>query len=136
MRSSSFSPSESNKHSSTFVAFAENSEKFTPLPSHVAPRGCGKPSRSRNLLSVTHRLLLDNAGHNAPPTSRVPVTPLSLFAPCGGGRHRGSDGRDVFREHRRQEVFVAGLHASIHGRSRNTSRPSGPCATSSTDTKN
>src|SRR5205807_7727267 len=30
---------------STLVAFAENSEKFVPFPSQVAPRGWGEPSR-------------------------------------------------------------------------------------------
>ena len=32
-------PVESNKQSSTFVAYSENSAKLTPLPSQVAPRG-------------------------------------------------------------------------------------------------
>jgi hypothetical protein len=36
---------ESNKQSSTCVAFSENSAKFTPLPSHVAPRGAGLPGQ-------------------------------------------------------------------------------------------
>src|SRR4051812_27738224 len=48
MRSSSFFPSSSNRHSSTFKAFAENKAKFTPRPSQVAPSGCGDPSRTRD----------------------------------------------------------------------------------------
>ena len=49
MRSISCSPSLSNKHSSTFVAFAENSAKLTPSPFQVAPSGNGSPSRRRDL---------------------------------------------------------------------------------------
>src|SRR6201996_6927832 len=47
MRSSSVLPSLSNRQSSTFVALAENSEKLTPSPVHVAPGGCGRPSFNR-----------------------------------------------------------------------------------------
>src|SRR5262245_21503822 len=50
MRSTSLFPSESKTHSSTFVACAEKSAKFTPLPSHVAPLGYGRPSRTRESL--------------------------------------------------------------------------------------
>src|SRR6478736_2718391 len=46
IRSSSVTPCESNTHSSTFVACEEKSEKLTPRPSHVAPRGLGRPSLS------------------------------------------------------------------------------------------
>src|SRR3954462_4159683 len=46
MRSSSVAPCESNTHSSTFVACEEKSEKLTPRPSQVAPRGLGSPSLS------------------------------------------------------------------------------------------
>src|SRR5690606_24764373 len=49
---------------------------------------------------------------------------------CGG--HRGTDGRDLFREHRKQDVFVAGLHGCIYARSRNKSRAAGPLAKSGT----
>jgi hypothetical protein len=34
-------------HSSTFVALHENSEKLTPRPSQLAPRGLGSPSLRR-----------------------------------------------------------------------------------------
>src|SRR5690348_15725481 len=44
MRSVSRRPSRSKRHNSTFVALAENSAKFVPRPSHVAPRGCGDPA--------------------------------------------------------------------------------------------
>src|SRR5918911_2871992 len=49
MRSSSRRPWLSNRQSSTFVAFAENSAKFVPRPSQVAPNGCGDPAESRTL---------------------------------------------------------------------------------------
>src|SRR5262249_49769263 len=48
MRSSSVRPVSSNRQSSTLVALAENSEKLTPSPSHVAPRGLGEPSATRD----------------------------------------------------------------------------------------
>src|SRR5689334_6888244 len=44
MRSVSRRPSRSKRHSSTFVALAENSAKLVPRPSHVAPNGCGEPA--------------------------------------------------------------------------------------------
>src|SRR5690606_24441235 len=47
MRSSSRLPWLSNRQSSTLVACAENSAKFTPSPSQVAPRGKGWPSAIR-----------------------------------------------------------------------------------------
>src|SRR3954447_1158014 len=50
MRSTSRRPCRSNRQSSTLVALAENSAKFVPRPSHVAPRGCGAPPESRMLL--------------------------------------------------------------------------------------
>src|SRR5262245_48906235 len=49
MRSVSRLPSLSNKHNSTFVAFAEKSAKFVPRPSQVAPSGCGEPLDSARL---------------------------------------------------------------------------------------
>src|SRR3954464_5046608 len=49
MRSSSVLPSVSKMHSSTLVALHEKSEKLTPRPSQVAPRGLGSPSLSRYL---------------------------------------------------------------------------------------
>src|SRR3954452_8144422 len=44
MRSVSRRPSRSNRHSSTFIALAENSAKFVPRPSQVAPSGNGDPA--------------------------------------------------------------------------------------------
>src|SRR5215207_347581 len=38
---------ESNRHSSTFVACAEKIAKLTPTPVHVAPRGYGSPGHTR-----------------------------------------------------------------------------------------
>src|SRR5712675_2259354 len=49
MRSISRGPWRSNRQSSTFSALAENSAKFVPRPSHVAPSGCGAPAESRAL---------------------------------------------------------------------------------------
>src|SRR6266404_9197442 len=49
MRSISRRPWLSNKQSSTFSAFAENSAKLLPRPSHVAPNGCGAPAEIRTL---------------------------------------------------------------------------------------
>src|ERR1041385_2789135 len=49
IRSSSRRPAASNRHSSTFVALAENRAKFVPRPSHVAPSGCGTPRVRRGL---------------------------------------------------------------------------------------
>src|SRR5713226_8590961 len=49
MRSSSRRPLRSNRQSSTLPALAENSAKFVPRPSQVAPRGYGVPADSRTL---------------------------------------------------------------------------------------
>src|SRR4051794_16418092 len=47
MRSTSRAPAESNRQSSTFWAWAENSAKLVPRPSWVAPRRDGVPPESR-----------------------------------------------------------------------------------------
>jgi len=57
MRSVSRSPQLSNRQSSTFVAWAENSEKLVPRPSQLAPRGCGKPSLIREFSNAGTILL-------------------------------------------------------------------------------
>src|SRR5215471_9442064 len=49
MRSISRRPWLSNRQSSTFSAFADNSAKLVPRPSHVAPTGCGAPAELRTL---------------------------------------------------------------------------------------
>src|SRR2546428_9625735 len=49
MRSISRRPWLSKRHSSTFSAFPENSAKFVPRPSQVAPNGCGAPAEIRTL---------------------------------------------------------------------------------------
>src|SRR5580704_322190 len=46
MRACSYWPERSNRHNSTFSAWAENSAKLTPLPSHVAPSGKGLPGHT------------------------------------------------------------------------------------------
>src|SRR5690606_5141182 len=58
-------PSESNRHSSTFDAWAENTAKFTPEPSNVAPSGQGLPASSegtRKTLLVIASLLQPDCG--------------------------------------------------------------------------
>src|SRR3954471_11232873 len=47
MRLTSRAPFWSNRQSSTFWAWAENSAKLVPRPSWVAPRRDGEPSESR-----------------------------------------------------------------------------------------
>src|SRR5215212_1141695 len=47
MRSVSLLPVGSNRQSSTFSAVLENSAKFVPRPSQVAPSGCGEPAAIR-----------------------------------------------------------------------------------------
>src|SRR5215470_11875031 len=49
IRSRSRRPWLSNRQSSTLLALAENSAKFVPRPSQVAPSGCGEPAESRAL---------------------------------------------------------------------------------------
>src|SRR5258705_3047065 len=52
MHCDSFSASaESNRHNSTFVACSENSVKFTPPPSRVAPSGDGRPGQTRRAVT-------------------------------------------------------------------------------------
>src|SRR5438132_2697800 len=55
MRSVSRSPRPSKRQTSTLVALAEKREKLTPLPSQVAPRGCGSPSRTRGRAATRER---------------------------------------------------------------------------------
>src|SRR5687768_3774345 len=45
---STSSVAELKRHSSTRVACSENSAKFTPMPSQVAPSGYGAPGQTRN----------------------------------------------------------------------------------------
>src|SRR5215510_14568867 len=76
----------SNKQSSTLVEFCEKSEKFTPLPSHVAPSGYGCPSHTSIAFSVSlnktinlltaNRVLLTNVNHMNP--RRFQLTPLEV----------------------------------------------------------
>src|SRR4051812_26398728 len=47
MRAASGSPSPLKRHNSTPVACCEKSEKFVPLPIHVAPSGYGQPRHTR-----------------------------------------------------------------------------------------
>src|SRR5262249_11191309 len=49
MRASSRAPAVSNRHSSTLSACAENSTKFVPVPSKLAPSGDGTPALTRML---------------------------------------------------------------------------------------
>src|SRR5271157_2450561 len=53
MAATSFAPSGPlNRQSSTFVAFSAKRLKLTPAPSHVAPRGYGRPGQTRMSFSV------------------------------------------------------------------------------------
>jgi hypothetical protein len=45
-RDSAASSTESNRQSSTLVAFSEKIAKFTPAPSQVAPSGYGRPGHT------------------------------------------------------------------------------------------
>src|ERR1700684_2550303 len=60
-------PTPPNRHSVTPVACSENSEKFTPLPSGVAPSGYGGPGRISDLgfsiLKVTLLASRDDSGN-------------------------------------------------------------------------
>src|SRR5271156_5836165 len=60
-------PTPPNRHSVTPVACSENSEKFTPLPSGVAPSGYGVPGRISDLdfgiLKVTLMASRDDGGN-------------------------------------------------------------------------
>src|SRR5690242_12647515 len=91
MRSSSLPPCASNRHSSTFVACEENNEKLTPRPSHVAPRGLGKPSLSRYLEG--NSALFVRRGAAWWPTPRHPR--------CRGSTHVGVS----IRPHALQPVY-------------------------------
>src|ERR1700676_17851 len=53
MREISRRPRGSKTHSSTRSAFALKSAKFTPLPSHVAPSGYGRPASTRGRAAIT-----------------------------------------------------------------------------------
>src|SRR3954468_4609906 len=77
MRFNSRSPAPSNRHTSTFVALAENTLKLTPLPSQVAPRGNGDPSVTRRSTFISS----GGAGETG-----------DLAALCLEGRHPLIDG--------------------------------------------
>src|SRR5436309_135217 len=75
MRSSSRRPCGSNRQSSTFRALAENSAKFVPRPSQVAPNGWGKPEeiREQRRHSGMQRLIQQM------PVERMIVLPLAFL---------------------------------------------------------
>src|SRR5450755_833827 len=79
MRSTSRVPVESNRQSSTLVAWAEKSAKFVPRPSHLAPSGKGKPSQTVvRAATVTLRLLLSTSVEQRSRTARsYPGKPAS-----------------------------------------------------------
>src|SRR5947209_7892456 len=57
--------SPSNRQTSTFVALAENSAKFVPLPLQCAPSGYGSPS-STGPAMICPRFLRDNPRRTEP----------------------------------------------------------------------
>src|SRR4026208_1036845 len=107
MRSTSFRPFLSNRQSSTFSAVLENSAKFVPRPSQVAPSGCGAPdemrrSGLRNEIDGSKRwkgkvqlraVGCHNGGYNAcvaeVAASIVGGVGVEHLAPGAGGRHAG-----------------------------------------------
>src|SRR2546423_1697329 len=73
MRSTSRRPCRSNRQSSTFSALAENSAKFVPRPSHVAPKGCGRPGASRKLRLGDEKNCSKGRNNKADLGNRAPV---------------------------------------------------------------
>src|SRR5262245_59161119 len=63
---------ESKRQSSTFVAFSENSAKFTPMRSQVAPSGLGRPGQTR--IGIGGTVVI-----NHPQTRRDPWQFLSAY---------------------------------------------------------
>ena len=96
----------SNRQSSTFSACAENSAKLVPLPSKVAPSGCGVPAESTHAQrSGTRKIAASggttrrNSARPLPPSrhaSRIAGIAAAIdgrigvedFAPGAGERHR------------------------------------------------
>src|SRR5947208_16028196 len=110
MRSVSLLPVGSNRQSSTFTAVLENSAKFVPRPSQVAPSGCGEPaairrSDFRNEIDGSKRwkdkVQLRAFGcHNSRHCASVPSIAASIMsgvgvehlAPIAGERHADAVG--------------------------------------------
>src|SRR5262245_5681307 len=119
MRSVSRLPSRLNRHSSTFVALAENSAKFVPRPSQVAPSGCGEPAETWLLLDLRNEKdgskgwdnnvkLRTVTRHNGGYRPGVPDIASAIrcgigvedFAPLAGERHAHA----VVVQHLRREI--------------------------------
>src|SRR5262245_61868136 len=79
---------ESNRQSSTRVACSENTAKFTPTPSHVAPSGYGEPGQTRKLFLVTEEL------HYQTPNSPTPNS--QTYAQFSSAQARAS--KDAYHE--------------------------------------
>src|SRR4028119_666645 len=87
------SPGPSNRHRSTPVAFSENSAKFTPLPSQVAPSGTGwagptrPPAREEARVAAGRVLGEQREVHAAPVPGRAEreglAGPDAHHAPAG-----------------------------------------------------
>src|SRR5207248_9121841 len=79
MVSDSLSPAaESNRHSSTRDACSENSAKFTPTPSHVAPSGYGVPGQTLiDRLCTADLCISKTAADHADPQSSRGTTPIT-----------------------------------------------------------
>src|SRR5215510_13140090 len=119
-RSSSRRPWGSNRHSSTRLALAENRAKLVPRPSHVAPRGYGRPSVSRIHLKLRNEkergkrrkgeanleivALLDCRNH-------APIADIAAAIDCGVGVQRLVP---ITAERHPYAIIVAHLGREVH----------------------
>src|SRR5512135_960099 len=69
---------ESNRHNSTLVACSEKSAKLTPVPSHVAPNGRGRPGHT--LMHGSPRVGFDSLCRSGRP--RVVLRIVSKLDSC------------------------------------------------------
>src|SRR5205823_12821241 len=81
----------SNRQSSTCSACSENSEKFVPSPSHVAPSGNGPPGHT--LTRAAPRSSPQNRRRRAATSARLPLLSLHLARQPTSKRYAPTDGR-------------------------------------------
>ena len=113
----SFCPASSNRQSSTRVACWLKSEKFVPMPSHVAPSGNRDPGRTRSpVATLSHAIasvIVHWCGYTVPraPRAHIPCQvsgaferlQAGIFLPNGTGRAFVRHGRNSFPEYRGTE---------------------------------
>src|SRR5215470_16907691 len=120
MRSLSRLPSRLKRHSSTFVALAENKAKFVPRPSQVAPSGCGEPAETWPLRDLRNEKdgskgwdnnakLRTVTRHNGRYRSGVPD--ITSAVACGVGIE---DFAPLARERYAHAIVVQHLRREIH----------------------